>query len=99
MASKFIHEALKCRGSIKKSKGHYQKIILAFMCVEWCLQNIGLFHYDLVASGTKLEFGEKIGTMELIQDIINDWDTKFIFDGERIDGLKLWTQVASAFFL
>jgi hypothetical protein len=36
----------------------------------------------------KVKFGEELGTMELIQEIINNWGRKFIFDGQLIEGSK-----------
>ena len=39
-----------------------------------------------MVSWVKVKFGEELGTMELIQEVINDWDRKFIFDGQPIDG-------------
>ena len=58
------------------------------MCVESCFWKNNLFHPDLVVSKTKVGFCENIGTMELMQNIINEWDGKFIFDGDLIEGTK-----------
>ena len=33
----------------------------------------------------KVKFGEELGTMEFIQEVVNDWDGKFIFDGQLIE--------------
>jgi len=47
----------------------------------------------------KIEFGEKIGTMELIDEIINEWNGKFIFEGQLIEGSEVKTRVPITFFL
>ena len=94
----FIHEAMKGRRGIIKSKGNHQKLIMTFTCAESCLWNI-LFHLDLVVSWIKVEFGEKIGTTELIENITNDMEGKFIFDRKLIEGMKLKTYVLGTFFL
>ena len=80
-----IHEALKIRMCITKSKGNYQELIMTFICLEW---NVFLFHPCLVLSQMKDKFGEKFSPMELIQNIINYWDAKSIFDGHVIEGIK-----------
>ena len=47
----------------------------------------------------KVMFGEKNGTMELIQNIINEWNREFIFDGQLIEGAKIRTHTPSSFFI
>lgn len=44
----FIHETLKFRWSITKSKVHDQKLIVPFMGTKICLGDINLFHLDMV---------------------------------------------------
>jgi len=38
-------------------------------------------------------------TNQFIQDIINDKNGKFFFDGDFVEGIKVWTRAPSAFFL
>lgn len=42
-----------------------------------------------MVSRMKVKFGEELGTLKLIQEIINDSDSKSIFDGQLIDGSKV----------
>lgn len=55
------------------------------MCVKSSLWNIGLFHYDMMVSGTKIKFAKELGTMEFIQEIMNDQGREFVFDSQLIE--------------
>ena len=57
------------------------------MCVKNSLWDINIFHFDLMVSWAKVKFGEKLETMELIQEVINDRDVKFIFDNNLLKAL------------
>jgi hypothetical protein len=48
-----IHETLKSGGSITKTKGNYQELIVALMSVKCCLGNVFLFHTYLVVARTE----------------------------------------------
>ena len=50
-------------------------------------------------SKMNVKFGEELGTMELIQEITNDWDWKFIFNGWFSYGMKVPTRVPSSLFI
>ena len=52
-----------------------------------------------MVSRMKIKFGEELGTMYFIQEIINDWDRKFIIEGQIIEGLRVWIHVTNSFFL
>jgi len=54
---------------------------MALLCAKYYLHNVFLFHLYLVVVGTQVKFGEKIGSVKFIQDIINNWDGEFFFDG------------------
>jgi hypothetical protein len=68
----FIQETLEGRWSIAKPKRHYQELIMAFMSSESGLGKICFLHPNLGITGAKIQFGEETGTLELIQQIIND---------------------------
>jgi len=51
------------------------------MCVEGCHRDLCLFHLYLVVFGMKVKFSEKLGSMKFIEEIINNWNREFIFDG------------------
>ena len=94
-----VHEALKGGGGITQPKGHDQKLIVAIMSAKVHLRNVILFHTDLVIARAKIKFGEELGTTQFIQEVINDRDGKFVFDGEFIESTKLRTHLPRTFFL
>jgi hypothetical protein len=86
-----VHEALKGGGGVTQPKGHDQKLVVALMSAKGRLRNVSLFHTDLVIARAKIKFGEELGTTQFIQEVINDRDGKFIFDGEFIEGTEVRT--------
>lgn len=51
---------------------HDQKLIVALMGVKSCLRYVFLFHLNLMVFRVKIQFGEILGSMRLIQQIIYD---------------------------
>ena len=94
-----IHEALEGRGGITQAKGHDQKLIVALMSSKGCLGNVYLFHMYLVIARAKIKFGEELGATQFIQEVINDRNGKFFFDGEFFESSKIRTLSPSNFFL
>lgn len=95
----FIHEAMEGGRNIAKSKRHNQKIIVAFMGAKSHLRDVFLFHLDLMVSRAKIQFGEILGSMKLIQQIIYDWDRQLILDSKLIKCLKIRAHPLIVFFL
>jgi hypothetical protein len=83
-----IHEALESGGSITQTKGHDQKLIVALMSSKGSLRNVCLFHTDLVVARTKIKFSKELGATQFIQEVINDRNGKFVFNGEFVEGAK-----------
>jgi hypothetical protein len=81
-----IHEALKSGGSITQAKGHDQKFIVAIMSSQGSLRNFFLLHTYLVVARTKIKFCKELGTTQFIQEVINDKNGKFVFNGEFFKG-------------
>jgi hypothetical protein len=94
-----IHEALESGGSITQAKGHDQKLIVALMSLKCSLRNVCLIHTYLVVARTKIKFSKELGTTQFIQEVINDRNGKFFFDGEFVEGTKVRTHVPRALFL
>ena len=95
-----IHQGLECGRSISETKGHDQKLIVAIMCVESYFRDIIRMDPNLVIPGTKIQLGEKMSTMELIQKLINNGNWKLIFDCDVIKCSKFDAEVPlSIFFL
>jgi hypothetical protein len=94
-----IHEDLESGGSITQTKGHDQNLIVALMSSKGSLRNVYLFHTDLVVARTKITFSKELGATQFIQEIINDMNGKFVFNGEFVEGAKIWTRAVRTFFL
>jgi len=84
-----IHEALEGGGGITQAKGHDQKLIVALMSSKGSLGNICLFHTYLVVAQRKIQFSEELGTTQFIQEVINDRNGEFVFDGKFFEGTEV----------
>jgi hypothetical protein len=94
-----IHEALEGGGGITQAKGHGQKLILALMSSKGSLGNVYLFHTYLVVARTKIKFSKELGATQLIQEVINDKNGKFFFNGKFVEGTEVKTHFPRTFFL
>jgi hypothetical protein len=93
------HEALESGGSITQAKGHDQKLIMALMISKGSLRNVFLFHTDLVVAKTKIKFSKELGATQFIQEVINDRNGKFVFNGEFFEGAEVGIHAPRTFFL
>ena len=75
-----IHKTLESRRGIAETKWHDQELIMAFMSSESRLGNVDFLHANLVVASEKIQLSEEFSPIELIQQIINHRDGKFIFD-------------------
>ena len=94
-----IHEALEGGGGITQAKGHEQKLIVALMSSKGSLGNICLFHTYLVVAQTKIQFSEELDATQFIQEVINDMNGEFVFDGKFVEGTEVRTHSPRTFFL
>jgi hypothetical protein len=94
-----IYEALEGGGGITQAKGHDQKLIVALMSFKGSLGNVCLFHTYLAVARMKIQFSEELGTTQFIQEVINDRNGEFLFDGKFIEGMKVRTHSPRTFFL
>jgi hypothetical protein len=81
-----IHETLEGGGGITQAKGHEKKLIVALMISKGNLGKVCLFHTYLVVAQTKIQFSEELGTTQFIQEVINDRNGEFVFDGKFVEG-------------
>jgi hypothetical protein len=81
-----IHEALESGERITQAKGHDQKLIVVLMSSKGSLRNVFLFHTDLVVARTKINFSKELGATQFTQEVINDRNGKFVFNGEFFQG-------------
>ena len=89
----FIHQCLECGRSICEDKGHAQKIIVAIMCMEICFRDIILMNLNLVIPSMKIQLVEKVSTMKLIKNLINNRNWKLILDCDVIKCSKVDVKV------
>jgi hypothetical protein len=94
-----IHEALESGGSITQAKGHDQKLVVALMSSKGSIRNVCFFHMDLVLARMKIKFSKELGATQFIQEVINDMNGKFVFNGEFVEGTEVRTHVERTFFL
>jgi hypothetical protein len=94
-----IHEALEGGGGITQAKGHDQKLIVALMSSKGSLGNVCLFHMYLVVARMKIKFSKEMGATQFIQEVINDRNGKFVFNGKFVEGTKVRTPSPRTLFL
>jgi hypothetical protein len=94
-----IHEALEGGGGITQAKGHDQKLIVALMSSKGSLGNVCLFHMYLVVARMKIKFSKELGATQFIQEVINDRNGKFVFNGKFVEGTEVRTHSPRTFFL
>jgi hypothetical protein len=94
-----IHEALEGGGGITQAKGHDQKLIVALMSSKGHLGNVCLFHMYLVIARVKIKFSKELGATQFIQEVINDRNGKFVFNGQFVEGTEVRTHSPRTFFL
>ena len=94
-----IHEALESGWRIAQAKGHDQKLIVALMSSKGSLRNVCLFHTDMVVARTKIKFSKEMGATQFIQEVINDKNGEFVFDGKFVEGTEVRTHSPRTFFL
>jgi hypothetical protein len=93
-----IHEALEGGGGITQAKGHDQKLIVALMSSKGSLGNVCLIHTYLVVARTKIKFSKELGATQFIQEVINDKNGKFVFNGKFVEGTEVRTHSPRTFF-
>jgi len=54
------------------------------MCAERRLVHVTRPHADLVVPGSQVELGEEACPVELVQQLVDDWDGECVLDGERV---------------
>ena len=94
-----IHEALEGGGGITLAKGHDQKIIVSLMSSKGSFRNVCLFHTDLVVAKMEIKFSKELGATQFIQEVINDRNGKFVFNGKFVEGMEVRTHSPRTFFL
>jgi hypothetical protein len=69
------------------------------MSSKGILGNVCLFHTYLVVARTKIKFSKELGATQFIQEVINDRNGKFVFNGKFVEGTEVRTHSQRNFFL
>jgi hypothetical protein len=94
-----IHESLEGGGGITQAKGLDQKLIMAIMSSKGGIKNVFPFHTDLVVARMKIKFRKELGTTQFIQEVINDRNGKFVFNGEFVERAEVRTHAPRTLFI
>ena len=94
-----IHEALESGGSITQAKGHDEKLIVPLRSSKCSLRNSFPIHMYLVVARMKIKFSKELGTTQFIQEVINDRNGKFVFNGEFVEGVEVRRHALRTLFL
>jgi hypothetical protein len=78
---------------------HDQKLIVSLMSSKCSLRNVFLVHTYLVVAITKIKFSKEHGTTQFIQEVINDKNGEFFFNGEFVEGAEVNTYAPRYLFL
>jgi len=87
-----IHEALEGGGVITQAKGHDQKLIVALMSSKCSLRKVCFVHTYLMVAKTKIKFSKELGATQFTQEVINDRNGKFVFNGQFVEGTNVKTK-------
>jgi hypothetical protein len=94
-----IHEALEGGEGITQAKGHDQKLIVGLISSKESLGNACLFHTYLVVARMKIKFSKELGATQFIQEVINDRNGKFVFNGKFVEGMEVRTHYPRTLFI
>jgi hypothetical protein len=76
-----VHEVHEVGWGIHETKGHYQKLVETITSGESSFRNVTGSNFDLVVARTKIDFGEKFGSNQLIKKNIDSGKRVFVLDG------------------
>jgi hypothetical protein len=82
-----------------QAKGYEQKLLVALMSSKGSHGNAYLFHRYLVVSRMNIKFSEELGTTKFIQEVINNRNGKFVFNGKFVLGTEVRTHSPRPFFI
>ena len=80
-----IHERLKRRWRVGEAEGHEEELEMPAVRPESRLGNVIRVHAQMVVPAAKVDLGEEAGTLELIQELIDHWNWKLVFNGDVVE--------------
>jgi len=95
----FVHQSHESCGGIRQPKSHDQPFEHALLGFEGSLPHIGGFDRNLVITKLQVNIVEIFGLLELVQKVINPWDSVPISDSDLVQHLIVNTESPSLVLL
>jgi len=73
-----VHESLKSSRRVGEAERHHHELVVTPVRAERCLLDVIRVHPDLMVAAMKVDLGEVPCTLELVQELIDDWDRELI---------------------
>ena len=99
MTKNDIHHSLEGGQRIGQSERHYEEFIMPFMCSKCRLLHISRFDMQLMISRAQVQLREDLSTMKLVQQFVNCWNWKTIFNSDSIESYIINTKFPRSIFL
>src|SRR5215471_6411135 len=87
-----IHHCLEGGRTVGESKEHDQGLKKTTICPKSCFPLISRFNANIIESPTNVELGEVLGTLELINELRNEWERVLVLHSNCIEGLVVLNQ-------
>jgi hypothetical protein len=85
-AEHIIHQRLEGGGGVGESEHHDQEFDVAMVRPKCHFGNVLRVHLHLVVTTAKVELGEVLRPLELIQELVDDQDWKLVLHGLGVEG-------------
>ena len=94
-----VHQRHKSRRSVSQAKRENSKLKMSKTRAKSCLVNISRSDADLVVSGTEINFGKDLGTLELVHEVIDTREGIPVLDGVLVECTVIDAEMESSFLL
>jgi hypothetical protein len=87
-----VHEIHEVGRGVGQAKGHHGVLKQTITGGEGGLGNIGLSDFQLMISGTEINLGEYLGSIQLIKQVFDFWEQILVFNSYLIEFTIVHTQ-------
>ena len=94
-----VHHGLEGGGAVGQSKKHHKRFVQSSVCSESSFPLISLLNPDIVETPPHIQFSEIFCSAELSDQLGNEWERIFIFDGDCVQGSVVLDQLETSVFL
>src|SRR5215471_7504034 len=81
-----VHHRLEGGRTVGESKEHDQGLKKTMICPKSCFPLVSRFNANIIESPTNVKLGEVPGTLELVNELRNEWEMVFVLHSDRIEG-------------